>query len=293
MSERESHMKQLSFKAKVIRVSLICIFLLLMPVLVYGQTNASSPPIAQQLVREGTLAVKLQSALSLGTSDDEAVAENSLGDVGVGPRNGWNADYPVTPSVIADLQKTISAAANSGVLSLSKDEALTKFHEVTAELNIPVKPYTGNINGYNYEPSSAQNYSDSGVINDYYYNEGPPAVTYYVPPPDFYPMYTWVPCPFWWSGFWFNGFFVLDDFPVGNRIFISNHQFRDHRFFHSHEGLRVHEGHEFHRSGFVSHGNPRGEMSMSNHSHGMSMPGGGRMIHNGGGRGFTGGGGRK
>jgi hypothetical protein len=58
-------------------------------------------------------------------------------------------------------------------------------------------------------------------------------MTYYTPPPDFYPLYAWVPFPFWYTGFWFPGFFVLHDFHrtiiVDRRpVFVSNH-FRDVR----------------------------------------------------------------
>jgi hypothetical protein len=50
------------------------------------------------------------------------------------------------------------------------------------------------------------------VINNYYYSEGPPVVTYYAPPEPYYYLYAWVPYPFWCSGFFFSGFFILHDF---------------------------------------------------------------------------------
>jgi hypothetical protein len=82
-------------------------------------------------------------------------------------------------------------------------------------------------------PPGSENYPNPSVVNNYYYNEGPPVMTYYTPPPDFYYLYAWVPFPFWWSGFWFPGFFVLHDFHrtiiVDRRpVFVSNH-FRDVR----------------------------------------------------------------
>lgn len=67
------------------------------------------------------------------------------------------------------------------------------------------------------------------VINDYYYQEGPPVVTYYPPPDPYLYLYAWQPYPFWSFGYYFPGFFVLRDFhrpvwyhhhwyPVGNHM---------------------------------------------------------------------------
>ncbi len=50
------------------------------------------------------------------------------------------------------------------------------------------------------------------VINNYYYDYGPPVVTYYPPPEPYGYLYAWVPYPFWWSGFYCPGFFILHDF---------------------------------------------------------------------------------
>ena len=45
-------------------------------------------------------------------------------------------------------------------------------------------------------------------------------VTYYPPPSDYYYLYAWVPYPFWCSGFYFPGFFFLNDFDT---IVVVNH----------------------------------------------------------------------
>lgn len=50
------------------------------------------------------------------------------------------------------------------------------------------------------------------VINNYYYNDGPPVITYYEPPQPYAYLYSWVPYPFWCSGFFFPGYFILHDF---------------------------------------------------------------------------------
>jgi hypothetical protein len=79
------------------------LMILLIPVMIDAQparAQASPPPIAAPLIREGTLAVRLQAGLAIGMTGDEIEAENRLADAGISPRNGWIADYPVTPDII-------------------------------------------------------------------------------------------------------------------------------------------------------------------------------------------------
>ncbi|MDA8170540.1 MAG: DUF2950 family protein [Nitrospiraceae bacterium] len=197
------------------------------------QTAAvSNAPISQPLIREGDFAIKLVDALKLGKAADETEAESTLGSAGIAPKNGWIADYPVTPDITGELQASISEAADSGKLPLGRDEALAAFQGVLAGYNLPVKAAAAEEAA---QPAEA-NYPDTAVINNYYYNEGPPVVTYYAPPPDYAYLYTWVPYPFWWWNFWYPGFFVLVDFDIvvhgrfhhPHREFISNH-FHDPR----------------------------------------------------------------
>jgi hypothetical protein len=201
-----------------------------------AQTNqvAGSPPLSQPLVREGDLAFKLVDALKVGAAADEIEAESMLSSVGIMPRNGWIADYPVTPDIIGELNISVSDAVVSGKLAMSKDAALKTFQDVIAEQSLLVKEDTTSQGS---AAMSAPNYPESDVMNGYYDNEGPPVVSYYAPPPDYTYLYTWVPYPFWWSDFWFPGFFVLVDFhvrvhgpvygqPQGHGQFVTNH-FRD------------------------------------------------------------------
>ena len=197
-----------------------------------GPATDEKPPIAQPLIREGDFAVKLADALKLGTVTSEAEAESLLGSVGIVPRNGWIADYPVTPDVIGELQTAVTDAANAGKLAMGKDAALKATQDVTSGFNLSVKTDAQAQQG---SAAPGTNYPESPVINNYYYDEGPPVVTYYAPPPDYAYMYTWVPYPFWWWDFWYPGFFILADFHVrvhghhGERdVFVSNH-FRDIR----------------------------------------------------------------
>jgi hypothetical protein len=259
-------------------VLLASLLLLALPVVVRAETEAAKPappPIAQQLVREGDLAMKLTVALGLGTFEDETEAESKLGDVGIVPRNGWIADYPVTPDIIGELQKSVGDAAEAGKISLGKDEAVKKLTDVSTQLSLSVKPYTGSGSA-EVPPAEAEKYPNQTVVNNYYYEQGPPVVTYYAPPPDYYYLYSWVPYPFWWFDFWFPGFFILNDFHrpffFGHRVvFISNHfnDIRVNRVFRI-DPVRRFNGRTFagigvvNRRGFVSTGVPRSDRRIFN-----------------------------
>jgi len=158
---------------------------------------------------------------------------------------------------------------------MTKDEALKRLNDASAQLGVAVQPFAGN-EGYRGQPPGAENYPNPDAVNDYYYDEGPPVVTYYAPPPDYYYLYAWVPYPFWCYGFWFPGFFVLHDFHrvvnVHNRaVFVSNH-FNDvnaHRVFRVDPVTRF-NGRTFagigapRTGGFVSTGVPRSDRRIFN-----------------------------
>ena len=59
-----------------------------------------------------------------------------LASVGIAPKNGWIADYPITPDIAEELQNAISQAADSKRLSLSRNEALIAFQGLTAEMGL-------------------------------------------------------------------------------------------------------------------------------------------------------------
>jgi len=220
-----------------------------------GETATQPPPVGQTLVREGDLAIQLVDRLKIGSAANEAEAESLLASKGIAPRNGWIGDYPVTPDIIGELQGAVAEAADSQKLAISKDEASQQFQELTAEMGVSlVADNRGEV-----PPEEAAEdygeYSNPDVINNYYYDEGPPVVTYYTPPWDYYYMYAWVPYPFWSSGFFFRGFFMLHDFHRriffhGRPCFVSNH-FRDprtHRF-HTIDPVRRHGGDGFRADG--------------------------------------------
>jgi hypothetical protein len=204
-----------------------------------GESAAEPPPIAQTLVREGDFAIKLAEVLKVGQAQSEAEAESTLASAGIAPKNGWIADYPVTPDIIGELQNVVGAAADSGKLAMKKDEAMKVFQDLVAQQGFPVRSDERQYAGIEQPDAGVaplQNYPEyyePSEINNYYYNQGPPIVTYYPPPQDYDYLYAWVPYPFWYGRFWFPGFFCLRDFHRdfflnGHSRFVSNH-FRDSR----------------------------------------------------------------
>jgi hypothetical protein len=216
----------------------VLMFFVFVPTMLAAQTDQASvvnPPISQPLIREGTFAVRLADALGVSKPANEAEAETALSVVGIAPRNGWIGDYPVTPDIVEELRIAVSEAADAGNLVMDRDAVLTTYQNVITEYELSVQADT---TGQDYSGMAAPTYPDSTVITDYYYQEGPPVVTYYAPPVDYAYMYSWVPYPFWWWNSWFPGFFVLADFHVSGHghghghghgehgEFVSNH-FRD------------------------------------------------------------------
>lgn len=215
----------------------LCASASLMPVVAQGDTEQIAvPPVGQELVREGDFAVRLVEVLNLGATVDEAGAESRLADVGIMPHNGWMADYPMTPDIIGEIYIAVHAAAENGKIAFRKDQALERLNDMMAQIGLPISanPAKPEQNEPPYPTGNSIEYSPSpDVINDYYYNDGPPVVTYYSPPNDYSYMYSWVPYPFWYVGFWYPGYFILNDFHRSafagrHGFFVSNH-FRDSR----------------------------------------------------------------
>jgi len=202
--------------------------LLLIPFLVYAQseqTTANVPPVGQALIPEGDFALRLVEVLKLGTPATETEAEDTLTKAGIAPKNGWIADYPMTPIIIGQLEGAVVSAADSKKLSLGKDDALKAYRDLTTEFGLNVVAETSGQYAEN-QPEGDREYSNSSEINNYYNDEGPPVVTYYPPPPDYGYLYTWAPYPFWCSGFFFPGFFVLNDFDV--IVVVGHHHHHRH-----------------------------------------------------------------
>jgi len=176
-----------------------------------GETAKQPPSISQTLVREGDFAIKLAESLKMGKPQGEAEAESMLASAGIAPKNGWIADYPLTPDIIGELEKSLGEAADARRLPMGRNDALKVFRTTAVELELPIVAEVPE--GYTESPPpTTPEYTEPGVIDNYYYAEGPPVITYYPPPWNYYYMYAWVPTPFWCSGFYFPGFFILNDF---------------------------------------------------------------------------------
>jgi len=152
------------------------------------ETAKQPPPIAQTLVREGDFAIKLAEALKIGKARSEAEAESMLASVGITPKNGWIADYPMTPDIIGELEKAVGEASDGQKLALGKNEALKALRTAAVEHELPIiaegpDEYTES------PPPTTPQYTTPSAIDTYYYTEGPPVVTYYPPPWDYYYMY--------------------------------------------------------------------------------------------------------
>jgi hypothetical protein len=225
---------------------------------------AQPPPVGAPIVREGDFAMKLAEALNVGHPSSEAEAESMLGAAGIAPRNGWIADYPVTPDIIGELRDSVTYAAQAKTISRDQDTALKTLADVQASMNISVSPGPAGPPETSEEGATGSSYPDQTVINNYYYEQGPPILTYYAPPPDYYYLYAWVPYPFWWGGFWFGGFFVLHDFhrhfrEHGHLFVVSNH-FNDVR---AHRVFRIDPVNRFSGKTFAGIGAPRSNRFIS------------------------------
>jgi len=190
--------------------------------------KAKQPPIAQTLVREGDFAMKLAESLKIGKPSGEAEAESTLATAGIAPKNGWIADYPVTPDIIGELTKAVGEAADAKKLGMGKEEALKALRTAAAELELPIIAEVPDE--YSESPSpTAPEYAEPSATDDYYNAEGPPVITYYLPPLDYDYLYAWVPSPFWCSGLFFPGFYILHDFHRfhhhwhGHPYYVTNH----------------------------------------------------------------------
>ena len=226
---------------RVFLIILLILCLTLLPVAAYaqegtsgsspqpspGQVSASTPPVEQPLVPEGIFAVQLAEALKIGQVQDEAQAENMLGALGIEPKNGWIANYPVTPDIIAEIEKSVAAAAGAKKLPMGEDEARKAVGDVVAQLGLNIQPGSTQTAAGETERFSPP----VEEVTTYYDDYGPPVVTYYPPPWAYEYLYAWVPYPFWWGGFFFGGFFVLHDF---------------HRHVHFHNRLVVVTNHAVH-----------------------------------------------
>jgi hypothetical protein len=138
-----------------------------LPTPITNQMSATSPPVAPPLVPEGVFAVQLVEALQIGQAQDEAQAETMLSEIGIEPKNGWIAGYPVTPDIVGEIETSVAASVDAKTLKMGKDQAQKAVENVTAQLGLNVMSAspagfaqaapTGNVPIYRYV-------DDSGVL---------------------------------------------------------------------------------------------------------------------------------
>jgi hypothetical protein len=140
-----------------------------------GQNKAGPPPSERSLVREGYFAMELAEVLKIGEVKSEAEAESRLASVGIAPKNGWIADYPLTPDVIGELRNAVGEAADSGKIAMNWEEAIRAFQDLVTSIesqDFGVEP-----------PPGSQPYPEP-----YYY-------------PGFY-YYPYFPYPYYFGGYY-------------------------------------------------------------------------------------------
>jgi hypothetical protein len=87
--------------------------------------------------------MELADVLKIGEVKSEAEAESRLASVGIAPKNGWIADYPLTPNIIGELRRAVEEAADSGKIAMNREEAIGAFQDLIASLesqNARVEP---------------------------------------------------------------------------------------------------------------------------------------------------------
>jgi len=99
-----------------------------------GQAEAGPGVRDQSLVREGYFAMELTEVLKIGEVRSETEAESRLASLGIAPKNGWIADYPLTPGVIRELRNAVGEASDSGKISMSREEAIRAFDDLITSI---------------------------------------------------------------------------------------------------------------------------------------------------------------
>ena len=100
---------------------------------VVGESPDRLHGVSRPLIREGDFAIKLAETLKIEAVQNDADAESLFTSVSIQPRNGWIADFPVTPNILGEVEKSIAEAADSRKLPLKKDESLTAFRSLLTE----------------------------------------------------------------------------------------------------------------------------------------------------------------
>jgi len=111
-----------------------------------GQNKAGPRAGERSLLREGYFAMELAEVLRIGEVESEAEAESRLASLGIAPKNGWIADYPLTPDIIGELRNAVGEASDSGKIAMNREEAIRAFQDLITSIesqNAGVEPPPG------------------------------------------------------------------------------------------------------------------------------------------------------
>jgi hypothetical protein len=131
-----------------------------------GQNKAGPRASERGLVREGYFAMELAEVLRIGEVKSEAEAESRLASLGIAPKNGWIADYPMTPNIIGELRTAVGEASGSGKIAMNREEAIRAFDDLITGIesqNAAVEPPPGR------EPYPGPYYYPRFYYYPYYY----------------------------------------------------------------------------------------------------------------------------
>ncbi len=103
-----------------------------------GIPNGQSFKASPRYVTEGEFAVQLANAFGLGETDNPEVAQALLVSAGVEPWKGWISDRKMTRVLVAQIERSVSAAVDSRLLLMGKKEALEMVEEIAARFRLPV-----------------------------------------------------------------------------------------------------------------------------------------------------------
>ncbi len=175
-------------------------------------------------------------------SDNKKIALNKkqalkmLGDLKtkLGLNVNPGAASPDTAAKSAGNTTIYSYIDNNGVVHFTDVyESIPKAYQAKAKIVSQASPHTAVNSAGNLAataPPDPQYIANPNPddLNDYYYQQGPPVLTYYAPPDPYAYLYSWVDYPFWSTGYYFPGYFILNNFHrqvVYNQhpYFVANH----------------------------------------------------------------------
>jgi hypothetical protein len=89
--------------------------------------------------------MELVEVLRIGEVKSEVEAESKLASVGIAPKNGWIADYPMMANIIGELRNAVGEAAHSGKIGMNREEAIRAFQDLITSMESQNAPGGGAV----------------------------------------------------------------------------------------------------------------------------------------------------